>query len=76
MEVVAAALFEVISVFGPPTLIISDNGAEFINSVVDHVSRLHGVDRRVITLYRPQANGQVERANGALIRFHSAQGHL
>ena len=38
-----------------------------MNEIVDALATLHGVERRIITAYRPQANGQVERFNRALL---------
>jgi hypothetical protein len=64
---VAAALWSIIATYGPPTILISDQGPEFVNEIVDALATLHGVERRIITAYRPQANGQVERFNRALL---------
>jgi hypothetical protein len=66
---VASALWDIVTVFGAPAVIVSDNGAEFVNTVVDGLSQLHGIERRVVTPYRPQANGQVERFNRSLIQI-------
>jgi hypothetical protein len=64
---VAEGLWKTITVFGAPKALLSDNGAEFVNDVVGTLTSLHGIDRRVVTAYRPQANGQVERFNRSLL---------
>jgi hypothetical protein len=58
---VAKCLWRTICQFGTPTVLHSDNGAEFVNEVINAMCNLHGIQRRFITAYRPQANGQVER---------------
>ena len=63
MAGVAECLWRVISLFGAPVALHSDNGKEFVNEVVDELASVHGINRRLITAYRPQANGQVERFN-------------
>lgn len=60
---IAEALFEIISIFGPPTVLISDHGAEFVNDTIKALSLVHGIEHRLTSPYRPQANGQVERMN-------------
>jgi hypothetical protein len=67
MLTVAEALWRTITVFGAPKTLLSDNGAEFVNEVVETLTSVHGIDRRVVTAYRPQANGQVERFNRSLL---------
>jgi len=72
-------LFSWISTFGPPRVIVSDNGTEFVNSVVAALSELFGVERAVTSPYHPAANGQVERFNAtitAALRAHSFQNPL
>ena len=66
MEGIAHCLWQVISMFGAPIALHSDNGAEFVNGVVDKMASIHGIERRLITSYRPQANGQVERYNAVI----------
>jgi len=71
---IALHLFNYISIFGPPRVILSDNGSEFVNSVVAELSHLFGVERAVTSPYHPSANGLVERFNQtitAALRAHS-----
>jgi hypothetical protein len=64
---VAEGLWRVISTFGAPAILVSDQGREFVNDVVGELCRLHGVERRITSGYRPMANGQVERFNRSLL---------
>lgn len=66
-SLVAERLWHVICTFGTPVCLHSDNGTEFVNEVVDTLSALHGIQRRTITAFRPQANGQVERVNRTVL---------
>ena len=58
---VASKLWKTICVFGTPSILHSDNGSEFVNEVMTSMCQIHGIQRKFITAYRPQANGQVER---------------
>jgi hypothetical protein len=43
--------------------IVSDQGREFCNEVLDEVTRLFGVEKLRTTSYRASANGRVERVH-------------
>ena len=59
---VARALFDVIlSRFGIPLQILSDNGKEFDNSLMKELCRLLEVDKVRTTVYKASTNGAVER---------------
>ena len=67
MDEIARVLFEnYISLFGPPRMIVSDKGTEFVNGVVGALLKLHGNDHVVTSAYNPRANGIVERFNQTL----------
>jgi transposase InsO family protein len=63
MEETAQKLLNIICEHGPPKIIQSDNGLEFVNSVISELTSLFGVDHRLITPYNPRADGLVERKN-------------
>lgn len=68
-------LFAYIALFGPPQEIISDQGPEFVNSVVQQLSNNLGVERRVTSPYHPRTNGLTERTNQSLVealKLHAA----
>eukprot|EP00733_Pompholyxophrys_punicea_P000268 Pompholyxophrys_punicea_v1_NODE_58_length_4147_cov_5.424487.p2 type:complete len:226 gc:universal NODE_58_length_4147_cov_5.424487:112-789(+) len=58
---VALALLLIIADFGPPKIIQSDNGTEFVNDVVKGMLALLRVDQRCTSPYHPRANGLAER---------------
>jgi hypothetical protein len=58
---IARALWEVICILGPPAILQSDRGTEFINQVIAALTNMMGIDHRVITAYNPKADGKVER---------------
>lgn len=62
---VAKCLLEFVCLFGPPKMILSDNGKEF-KGVVDEFLKLTCVDHAVTASYYPQCNGLAERFNQTL----------
>ena len=58
---VAQELLKVFFDFGFPRIIQSDNGTEFVNQVVKHITEAAVIDHRLITPYHPRANGAAER---------------
>jgi transposase InsO family protein len=60
-KTIALALWEICRDFGLPKIIQSDNGTEFLNSVIEALMALMHVEHRLVTKYYPQANGRCER---------------
>ena len=60
-------MFEYISIFGPPKELLSDQGKEFLNEVVNNLSKVIGIERRVTSPYHPQTNGLTEKFNHILV---------
>jgi len=58
---VASALFRIFIDFGFPRIIQSDNGTEFVNTIIRHLTTSFGIDHRLSTPYHPRANGLAER---------------
>ena len=67
VEEIAKNLFDYICLFGPPKILLSDQGKEFLNECVNKLSSLTGIERRVTSSYHPQTNGLTERFNGTLV---------
>ena len=65
---IAEKLWTYISIFGPAKEIISDNGSEFINKVIDRLLAFSGIERRITSKYSPATNGLTERFNATLIK--------
>jgi hypothetical protein len=57
---VARALLNVFCDFGFPKIVQSDNGTEFINSLLRDVRHLAGFDHRFVSSWHPRANGVAE----------------
>ena len=72
---IASKFFQFISYFGPPKELLSDQGNEFLNQLVQHVSLVCGVERKVTAAYHPRTNGLTERFNQSMVnalRKHAA----
>ena len=63
MECVARKLWEVFMDYGTPKILQSDNGAEFVNKIIDAFTILHGIEPKLSVTYNPRTNGLVERRN-------------
>lgn len=61
-QTIAASLFLTFCNFGHPEVLISDNGSEFINSIMKELTSLFSINHRRSCPYHPQANGSAERA--------------
>lgn len=57
---VARALWSIIASFGPPKVIQSDRGPEFVSQVIEALATIFGIDQRLIAAYNPRANGSAE----------------
>ena len=57
---------EIICRYGCPQIIQSDNGLEFVNEVVKELLKQFQIWHQTVSLYRPQANGMIERFNRTL----------
>ena len=68
MESIARAMWIIFCEYGTVKILQSDNGPEFVNSVMEQLTQLYGIDHRLITAYHPRANGKVERRNKEVSR--------
>ena len=53
----------ILSRFGAPRTIISDEGSHFANKVFDKLMNRYGIKHMMGLAYHPQSNGQVEISN-------------
>ena len=61
MATVARAIYEVFTQFGPPKILQSDNGPEYVNRLVQQLCAGANIDHRTVAEYNPRANGLAER---------------
>ncbi|KAJ8651197.1 hypothetical protein O0I10_013357, partial [Lichtheimia ornata] len=60
-DTIVKALIQVFGDYGFPRYLQSDNGTEFVNTLVKKLSDATGFDHRLVTPYHPRANGVAER---------------
>ena len=65
-KVVAAGMVEVFSRTGIPLQLVTDQGAQFVGSVVSQLCTNLHIERITTTPYHPEGNGVVERMHGTL----------
>lgn len=75
-ETVAQAIIErIISIFGPPETLHSDQGPEFENKIIYQMQQILGYKKTRTTPYRPQGNSVSERVHSTMhnmLAMHSA----
>jgi len=67
-----------ITCFGPPKILITDQGPEFTSSLFEELNKMVGVEHNVTAAYNPRTNELTERFNQTLInclRAH-AEAHI
>lgn len=65
-----------ISMFGAPKQILSDQGKEFVNSVIERITSGFGIEHRITSAYKPDTNGITECLNKTLtgaLRKHAEE---
>ena len=65
-ETVAEALLVMFSRVGVPTVMVSDNGPQFVSNIMVEVARLLSIETIQSTPYHAMANGLVKRINDTL----------
>ena len=63
-----------ISIFRAPARLLSDQGANFMSSIIDEMCRLFGVKKLWTTPYHPQMNGLVKRSHQTIMWMIGKQG--
>jgi hypothetical protein len=62
-ETIASSLYKIFLTMGFPAIYSSDQGREFVNSVMSSLIEKTNAVHRISTAYHPQTNGLVERFN-------------
>ena len=69
-EEIARFIYErIITQFGCPKEIVSDQGTNFLGDVVVALTERFSIKHRVTTAYKPSTNGLVEKTNQTLCRM-------
>ena len=69
-KTVAKVLYErFILVFGTPTKLLSDRGANFTSALIEELCTMFGIQKCRTTAYHPQCNGQVKHFHQTLFRM-------
>ncbi len=61
--VAEAFLTHFVTVFGPPKVLVTDRGKEFVGKIFEEVCTILQTTTALTTAFRPQSNGLVERTN-------------
>ena len=64
---VANGMLEIFSRTGIPLQLLTDQGSQFLGSLVKHLCRDLGIDQVKTAPYHPECNGMVERMHGTLV---------
>ena len=65
---ICEGFFGFICLFGPPKELLSDQGKEFLNKMIENLVKVVGIDHRITSAYHPRTNGLTERFNQRFIR--------
>ncbi len=74
-EEVAIHLHLLFCVFGPPTILHSDNGGEFVNRTMDVLRDKYGIQAAHGKAYNPREQGKVEKFNGTIATLLAKKMH-
>ena len=66
---VAKSFVKFINRLGCPRELISDQGKEFNNTLLDEVNKLYNINHNFVVAYRPSANGLVESKNKQIVNI-------
>ncbi len=67
-ETIASIIYShIIADFTTPRTIITDNGSEFNNRILEELCKLSNVKKVNVQVYHPQSNGVVERLTRKII---------
>ena len=69
-EVAAILTKKVISYFGPPKALITDNGTHFNNALMNELARIFNIQKYISTAYHFQSNGAIERMHHTLTEYY------
>ncbi len=65
--VARALIDDVFCKYNTPKVLLSDNGTEFNNQILDAICRDYGITKANVLPYKPNSNGLVERSNRKIL---------
>ena len=65
-KAVAGGMIEIFARTGIPLQLLSDQGSQFVGSLVTHLCKSLHIDKVKTAPYHPECNGVVERMHGTL----------
>ena len=68
-EVTRVLMEKLISYFGTPAVIISDQGTHFVNKIMNEFAKAFKINKFCTTAYHPQSNGGIERMHHTLNEY-------
>ena len=71
LTITNAFIDQVVSKYGIPRIVITDNGRQFTSRIFNDLQRIYGFEHRTTTTYRPQTNGLTERQNRTVAQMLS-----
>ena len=67
-EEIAGHFTNFVCMMGTPNELLSDQGGEFVNEILNSLCTRLGIEKRLTSSYSPATNGMVERFNRTLLR--------
>ena len=64
----APALLQFVSTYGQPSQILSDNGPQYVNQLIQELTNMIGIEHVLTMAYSSEENGLVERVNKEVMR--------
>jgi transposase InsO family protein len=64
----AKAIIHHLGLFGCPRTLLSDNGSQYVNSLISEILRIMGIESTLTIAYSHEQNGIIERANKEIMR--------
>ena len=68
---IAKTFWKYVGLFGPPKILLTDQGTEFNNEIMSKLVKLAGIEHRITSAYHPRTNGQTERFNRTMVEMLS-----
>ena len=67
ISVARAIIDSLICRFTTPNILISDNGGEFVNEILNNICKHYSIQKLTVLPYHPASNGLVERSNRKIL---------